>query len=56
MPASGKPTADQILQAKIEQSKWDLQGRGEAPVDHEKLDYRGWADKGRDIIFGRKRK
>ena len=52
----GKPTANDILQAKIEQSRWDIGGRGEAPVDHEKLDYRGWADKGRDLILGKKRK
>lgn len=52
----GKPSANDIIQAKIENAKWDLTGRGEAPIDHEKLDYRGWADKGRDMIFGRKKK
>lgn len=23
------------------------------PVDHSKIDYRGWADKGKDLLFGR---
>lgn len=52
----GKPSAAEILAAKIENAKWDISGRGEPPVDHERNDYRGWADKGRDIIFGRKKK
>ncbi|KAL7267530.1 hypothetical protein RUND412_009878 [Rhizina undulata] len=26
-----------------------------APVDHSKIDYRGWADRGKDFLFGRKK-
>jgi len=26
------------------------------PVDHSKIDYRGWADRGKDLLFGRKKK
>ncbi|KAJ6259891.1 hypothetical protein Dda_5535 [Drechslerella dactyloides] len=26
------------------------------PVDHSRHDYRGWADKGKDFLFGRRRK
>lgn len=25
------------------------------PVDHSKIDYRGWADKGKDLLFGKKK-
>jgi len=26
------------------------------PVDHSKIDYRGWADRGKDLLFGKKKK
>ncbi|KAI9891772.1 MAG: hypothetical protein M1814_002336 [Vezdaea aestivalis] len=57
-PSNGlaKPTDAEILAAKQENLRWELAHVDEDPVDHSKMDYRGWADKGRDLLFGRKKK
>lgn len=40
----------------MEQVKWEMGSKGEPAVDHDKHDYRGWADKGKELLFGRKKK
>ncbi|KAI9772296.1 MAG: hypothetical protein M1840_001045 [Geoglossum simile] len=52
----GKPTDAEILAAKVENARWKLSGGDMAPVDHSKIDYRGWADKGKDALLRRIRK
>jgi len=52
----GKPTDAEILAAKVENARWKLTGGDMAPVDHSKIDYRGWADKGKDALLRRIRK
>lgn len=32
------------------------QKEGLEPIDHSKIDYRGWADRGKDKLFGLKKK
>jgi hypothetical protein len=42
--------------AREEAEKRRLAGKRAEPVDHTKVDYRGWADRGKDMLFGRKKK
>jgi hypothetical protein len=46
----------EILAAKQENLRWKLTHVDEDPVDHSKMDYRGWADKGKEFLFGLKRR
>ncbi|KAH0541903.1 hypothetical protein FGG08_003623 [Glutinoglossum americanum] len=52
----GKPTDAEILAAKVENARWKLTGGDMQPVDHSKIDYRGWADKGKDLLMRRIKK
>jgi len=51
----GKPTDAEIIAAKQEQLRWEMSHPDKDPVDHTQIDYRGWADKGKDMLFGRKK-
>lgn len=42
--------------AREEEEKRRLTEKRPEPVDHSKIDYRGWADRGKDKLFGRKKK
>lgn len=42
--------------AREEEEKQRLAEKRPEPVDHSKIDYRGWADRGKDRLFGRKKK
>lgn len=45
-----------IALAHEEEEKQKLAEKRPEPVDHSKIDYRGWADRGKDKLFGRKKK
>jgi hypothetical protein len=51
----GHPTKEEIGAAKEERLQWERENLAQQPVDHSKIDYRGWADKGKDLLFGRKK-
>ncbi|KAK6344023.1 hypothetical protein TWF696_007670 [Orbilia brochopaga] len=48
------PTEEELLAA--EEYERRVKYDRTVPVDHSRHDYRGWADKGKDFLFGRRRK
>ena len=52
---SDRRTSAEILAARVEAAKWELAGKGEPPTDHANKDYRGWAEKGKALLFKRKK-
>ena len=46
------PDEEEAMAAKLREEEKNTKTRP-PPVDHSKIDYRGWADKGKDLLFGR---
>jgi hypothetical protein len=47
------PTEEDLKAAKIRAEEEKKAATRPPPVDHSKIDYRGWADKGKDLLFRR---
>jgi len=47
------PEDEEAKAAKLREEEEAKQKAKPPPVDHSKIDYRGWADKGKDLLFRR---
>jgi len=47
------PDEEEAMAAKAREEEAKNTKARPPPVDHSKIDYRGWADKGKDLLFGR---
>ncbi|KAF8449847.1 hypothetical protein BGX38DRAFT_1186590 [Terfezia claveryi] len=47
------PGEEESMAAKLREEEEKNTKTRPPPVDHSKIDYRGWADKGKDLLFGR---
>ncbi|KAI9674458.1 MAG: hypothetical protein M1817_001796 [Caeruleum heppii] len=52
----GKPVSQEALSGKLSEARWQSEAKSQSSGESAGRDPRGWADKGKELLFGRKKK